>query len=851
MDEHDSVCPVVPVPDSECTLALQVPCIAPPEPVLVVPPVSSVGASLSSVHPPSDPPHAEPSPLLSVGASASDVHPPSDTHAASLDPLRPDQCTLACANGAMPASALPLHTPFEAPVAADSDDHQDTAPLLASSVSGHLQPACTLPVPTPHPLSDDLASLPASHIPSPAFISSVSACNTEIRAQAASFVIRITGLLFHCVRFNSPGTPASSHAIPQYLLAHKRPARPLPAPVVAAGTSCVQPAPYIRNLTAPLSHDARGSVATQSSIICAFESARDKLVARWLSCVTILAGVSALFVEASASSDPEFFICRVVMTHAPSTLQRYLDMWSAWCLYCEIRRSSTYDPQPGVLPDWLRARCSTQGLATMPFKALSWVSKKAGLPLLRRQLESAIIRAFLSPSAPVEHRESLPFSLSFTAWLEARVLCPDTPPAEIFMLGVLLAAIWASLRWGDLLWIPPARLHFQAPSCALVGICIRTKTTKSGMPWGIYSPGLLGSAAASWTTRWLSVVKQVLADTAALHPQRVIDFLPAILSSDHSHPTIIKPLYRDQAVPWIRSLLCHHWNLHSTEPLPSAFNLIAAHSAKTTILSWARQLDMPAEPRRIQGHHRLSGSDKSVALYSRDDIGPMLCCQRTVISCIRAGFRPLQPLARGCVHPLPDFPVDLPSSSALPRVRWSATRPGPPSAQPADDMLEPSSLHHDAGISEVSVEADIPCAPLSHDPDPPVLPDLLPDYERAPTPPVSSCSSENDCGSVCSEPPSDPEALEVESAAALQPPSPSASPALLLYNSRSNVTHAASPCDPNAPRALWFPAHLCWLRPACGAQTDKLDQASVVESPPPACTLCLRTACAKRFDALD
>ncbi|CAE6966923.1 unnamed protein product [Symbiodinium natans] len=167
-------------------------------------------------------------------------------------------------------------------------------------------------------------------------------------------------------------------------------------------------------------------------------------------------------------------------------------MWAAWCLHCEIRRSSAHDPQPGVLPDWLRARSSPQGLATMPFKALSWFSRKAGLPLLRRQLEGAIARAFLSPSAPLEHRESLPFSLSFTAWLEARVLCPDTLPAETYMLGVLLCAIWASLRWGDLLWVPPARLHFQAPSAALVGICIRTKTTKSGMPWGIYSPGLLG-----------------------------------------------------------------------------------------------------------------------------------------------------------------------------------------------------------------------------------------------------------------------------------------------------------------------------------------------------------------------
>ena len=518
---------------------------------------------------------------------------------------------------------------------------------------------------------------------------------------------RPPGLVVAAVTFKPafPNPPKRSFRAPSPTLIPPLPAPKLrarslpvlapPGPAALAVPPCSKPAAYIRKLTAPLPCTYRASGAAPApSIMCAFEAARDKLIARWLLFVNLLASVSGLFVEASASSDPDFFISRVVATHAPSTLQRYLDMWSAWCLHCEIRRSSAHDPQPGVLPDWLRARSSPQGLATMPFKALSWFSRKAGLPLLRRQLDGAIARAFLSPSNPLEHRESLPFSLSFTAWLEGRVLCPETLPAETYMLGVLLCAIWASLRWGDLLWVPPARLHFQAPSAALVGICVRTKTTKSGMPWGIYSPGLLGSATSSWTTRWLSVVKQVLADTKALHPHRVLDFLPAILSADAAHPVIVKPLFRDQAVPWIRSLLYHHWNLHSSEPMPAAFNLIAAHSAKTTLLSWARQLDMPAEPRRIQGHHRLSGSDKSVALYSRDDIGPMLCCQRTVISCIRAGFRPLQPLARGSDNPLPDFPTELPSATGLPRVRWSAATVASPPTQSAgegDDHTGPHS----------------------------------------------------------------------------------------------------------------------------------------------------------------
>ena len=78
------------------------------------------------------------------------------------------------------------------------------------------------------------------------------------------------------------------------------------------------------------------------------------------------------------------------------------------------------------------------------------------------------------------------------------------------------------------------------------------------------------------------------------------------------------------------------------------------------MLSWARQLSIESDARRIQGHHRLSGADRSVALYSRDDIIPMVRLQARVVAAFRSGFRPLQPVARGLVAPLDDFPVVLP-----------------------------------------------------------------------------------------------------------------------------------------------------------------------------------------------
>ena len=83
--------------------------------------------------------------------------------------------------------------------------------------------------------------------------------------------------------------------------------------------------------------------------------------------------------------------------------------------------------------------------------------------------------------------------------------------------------------------------------------------------------------------------------------------------------------------------------------------LVGVHSAKATLLSWARQLNLSQSLRRIQGHRKPVGSESSVHLYGRDDIGPMLLLQQDIRKHIHSGFRPLQPLARGYSDPVSDF----------------------------------------------------------------------------------------------------------------------------------------------------------------------------------------------------
>ncbi|CAE7402317.1 unnamed protein product [Symbiodinium sp. CCMP2456] len=275
------------------------------------------------------------------------------------------------------------------------------------------------------------------------------------------------------------------------------------------------------------------------------------------------------------SSNPEAHMCRSIAKFAPSTLERYFEQWSSWSRHCEHAGFHSASPPPGFLPDWIASRASAQGLATAPLKALAWMCKTAGLPSLRDSLSSPLCRAFAVASAPAEHRESLPLSLSFVVWLEQSVLDPHTSPAQVLRLGFVLVCVWASLRWGDSIWVPPARLQYQLSAQALVGVSVRTKTTKRGMPWGLLVHGFLGSSS-SWALRFLSCLRQAVSDTLALQPSRTLDFLPAVLSGTESRPLISQPWDRDSFVPWLRDLLSQHWSLHSREPLPSVFSLVAS-----------------------------------------------------------------------------------------------------------------------------------------------------------------------------------------------------------------------------------------------------------------------------------
>ena len=558
---------------------------------------------------------------------------------------------------------------------------------------------------------------------------------------------------------------------------------------------------------------------------------------QWLAYVEALGSSSTLLSEASESHQPQQHLLRVIQKFAPSTLTRYFTEWQLWLDFARSQNESPSDPSPGTLPDYLSSRASPQGLCTGPYRALSWFSRLAGLPALSAHLQSSLAKSFLTATAPAERRESLPLPLSFVVWLERLVCLPATPPAEVLFCGTVLVCIWSSLRWGDALWVPPSRLQLLPEQSALVGSATRTKTTTRAMPFGLVTFGLSGTPSQNWAIRYLSALRQAVSDTLHDQPGRQLDFLPAVLSGPAERPRIARPLPRDLAVPRLLGLLERFWSQHQPGHPPAEVRLYGSHSCKATLLSWGRQLNLDAVLRRIQGHHRLSGSDQSVELYGRDDIGPMLTFQRHIINHVRAGFRPLQPLARGTSVPLPDFQVQLPAplpsvapvaASLLPAAPMSLPVPPPasPEVGPATTPVSPSL---------------VPPLDLAED-----FPPLPPSVQIQPAP-ASPASPASVSTARSDSPVSDPEHPVVPLGDMLHQNLSGSPPDMYIYNHRSNVVHAAVPATPKFLRTLGVKVEgrLIHFKPACGAKSMHLYSAAVRPDVPDGAQPCLRSTCVR------
>lgn len=128
----------------------------------------------------------------------------------------------------------------------------------------------------------------------------------------------------------------------------------------------------------------------------------------------------------------------------------------------------------------------------------------------------------------------------------------------------------------------------------------------------------IGVCNTNWAESWVALRMEM---NISWPPEGLI--MPApLMSGDAS----MRPVDSKEAAQWLRKLLCGHKEM---DPARRS----AAHSLKSTILSWAAKRGLPADIRLQLGYHT---SQFSMALvYSRDGASASLLAMQKLLEEVR------------------------------------------------------------------------------------------------------------------------------------------------------------------------------------------------------------------------
>ena len=380
-------------------------------------------------------------------------------------------------------------------------------------------------------------------------------------------------------------------------------------------------------------------------------SASDSLIVQqlWIRVLDIFGKQSFLLRDLANSSHQTEHMNRFLNQFAANTLVKYFGALIHWFTICISSRVDPWLLSEVGLSDLLcihrLARQSNgQGpKVSLTLKALRWAVNHMKVECLRNIVYGGVVSSFDKQRSLSDRRETLPFSLYTLCMWEKQILRSTCSLVDIVVLGTFLVLAWSSLRFADAQRCNTTSLCYSDQ--VLRGICWQTKTV-SNLAWGLIGHGFLSHGSYDWLYRFLRTLDGIYHQHAG---DMTIDFLfPSCTDEEVRLP--LQAMEYPECLYFLRKYLQLFWHEGSTADLPLSAKSYTVHGLKSTMLSFASQLQIPEELRRIQGKHRAVQS--STRLYSRDDVSSALLLQRRVRSAALSGWRPLTPLARGGQCPL-------------------------------------------------------------------------------------------------------------------------------------------------------------------------------------------------------
>ena len=426
----------------------------------------------------------------------------------------------------------------------------------------------------------------------------------------------------------------------------------------------------------------------------------------WTSVISLFTAFSPLLEQLQTSAYRLQHYERLVNNFAASTLIKYcsaLQTFHALLLDLRLQLEGLTEMNlADILVAGHLSRHSSESTSSvsMMIKALRWGYKQLQIQPFGVAFGS-LLNSFQT-KIPHDRRESLPFSLYILSQFERHILVRGTSQDEILILGAFLLLLFSGLRFADLQRTAPTSLHWDGS--ILRGLAWRTKTSSAGTPFGAVAAGFLSIGTYNWLYKFLITLDEVLTN----HGSKDVDFLlPSIGPSGLRTP--LQPMSYAEGLYFLRKFLSLPWKQQplSVGTSPSSYTI---HGLKSTLISWATQLDLSEEHKRLQGKHQARNS--STRLYSRDDVHGAIKLQQAIIQAVQGGWRPVTPLSRGGQTPLiePNFTLEKYNKTA-PDHSWGVLQfhgksfdlPEPGPALPAADIEEvEASSSSDSGDSQSS-----------------------------------------------------------------------------------------------------------------------------------------------------
>ena len=165
---------------------------------------------------------------------------------------------------------------------------------------------------------------------------------------------------------------------------------------------------------------------------------------------------------------------------------------------------------------------------------LRFFADRLGAPDLQGLLGAPSVHAYSVDSRPVrDRREAPPLPLLAVVAMERRVASDACGMPESLLYGGLLCCVWASLRFGDIQRCRPDSVTLEGG--VLRGLCWRTKTSRSGQPWGCLASGASGSPSSGWGPRWFASLRAFMSGG----PPDDLDFLiPDVVVDSRGCPSV-------------------------------------------------------------------------------------------------------------------------------------------------------------------------------------------------------------------------------------------------------------------------------------------------------------------------